>query len=423
MLDARFIRENVDVVKEAIKNKNEKADVDRYLELDRRRKDLTTEAQKLKERKNKTSEEIATTKKSGGNASTAIAEMREVSKSISDMDDEIRAVEDKLRQELMWMPNVPHESVPVGPDESHNVDVRSWGEKPQFDFTPAPHWELGEKLGLFDLARGAKVSGTGFLLFTGLGASLERALINFMIDLHRDKHGFTEVFPPFVSTEESMAGTGQIPKLKDDMYRVEDANLYLIPTAEVPVTNIHRDEILTEDDLPVKYVAYTPCFRREAGSHGKDTRGLMRVHQFDKVEMVMLTHPEKSEDAHEELVTFAEAVLRALELPYRVRVLATGDLSFAASKCYDLEVFSAGVDKYLEVSSCSHYTDFQARRINIRFKPQAGGKSRYVHTLNGSGLALPRTVIALIENFQTEKGTVKIPEALRPYFGGREEIT
>lgn len=423
MLDARFIRENVDVVKEAIKNKNEKADVDRFLELDRKRRDLTTEAQKLKERKNKASEEIATTKKSGGDATAAIAEMREVSKSISDMDDEIRSVEDKLRQELLWMPNVPHESVPVGPDESYNVDVRSWGEKPQFDFTPAPHWELGEKLGLFDLARGAKVSGTGFLLFTGLGATLERALINFMIDLHRDKHGFTEVSPPFVSTEESMTGTGQIPKLKDDMYRVEDANLYLIPTAEVPVTNIHRDEILTEADLPVKYVAYTPCFRREAGSHGKDTRGLMRVHQFDKVEMVILTHPEKSEDAHEELVTFAEAVLRALELPYRVRALATGDLSFAASKCYDLEVFSAGVDKYLEVSSCSHYTDFQARRINIRFKPQAGGKSRYVHTLNGSGLALPRTMIALIENFQTEKGTVKIPEALRPYLGGREEIT
>jgi seryl-tRNA synthetase len=423
MLDAKFIRENVDVVKNAIKNKNEKADVDRFLELDRKRKDLTTEAQQLKERKNKASEEIAATKKSGGDASSAISEMRDVSKQISEMDDEIRAVEDKLRQELMWIPNVPHESVPVGPDESYNVDVRSWGEMPQFDFTPAPHWELGEKLGLFDLARGAKVSGTGFLLFTGLGARLERALINFMIDLHRDKHGFTEVSPPFASTEESMTGTGQIPKLKDDMYRIEDANLYLIPTAEVPVTNIHRDEILAEADLPVKYVAYTPCFRREAGSHGKDTRGLIRVHQVDKVEMVMLTQPEKSEDALEELVTFAEAVLRALELPYRVRMLSTGDLSFAASKCYDLEVFSAGVDKYLEVSSCSNYTDFQARRINIRFKPQAGGKSQYVHTLNGSGLALPRTVIALIENFQTEKGTVKIPEALRPYLGGREEIT
>jgi seryl-tRNA synthetase len=423
MLDARFIRENADVVKEAIKNKNENADVDRYLELDRLRKNLTTEAQQLKERRNSASEEIAATRKSGGDATAAIDEMREVSKSISEMDDEIRAVEDKLRQELLWMPNVPHESVPVGPDESYNINVRSWGEKPQFDFTPAPHWELGEKLGLFDLARGAKVSGTGFLLFTGLGARLERALINFMIDLHCDKHGFTEVSPPFASTEESMAGTGQIPKLKDDMYRVEDANLYLIPTAEVPVTNIHRDEILTEADLPVKYVAYTPCFRREAGSHGKDTRGLIRVHQFDKVEMVMLTKPDKSEDAVEELVNFAEAVLQALELPYRVRVLATGDLSFAASKCYDLEVFSAGVGKYLEVSSCSNYTDFQARRINIRFKPQAGGKSQYVHTLNGSGLALPRTVIALLENFQTEKGTVEIPEALRPYLGGREEIT
>jgi len=423
MLDARFIRENVDVVKQAIKNKNENADVDRFLELDQMRKDLTTEAQKLKEQRNTASEEIARIKKSGGDASAAISDMRDVSKRISDMDDEIRAVEEKLQEELLQIPNVPHESVPVGPDESYNVDVRSWGERPEFNFTPAPHWELGEKLGLFDLPRAAKVSGTGFILFTGLGARLERALIDFMIDMHQEKHGFTEVSPPFASTEESMTGTGQIPKLKDDMYRVADANLYLIPTAEVPVTNIHRDEILAEDDLPVKYVAYTPCFRREAGAHGKDTRGLIRVHQFDKVEMVVLSHPDKSWDALEELVSFAEAVLQALELPYRVRALASGDLSFAASKCYDLEVYSAGVNKYLEVSSCSHYTDFQARRINIRFKPQSGGKSQFVHTLNGSGLALPRTVIALIENFQTAKGTVRIPKALQPYLGGRDEIT
>lgn len=423
MLDAKFIRENIDIVKKAVENKNEKADVDEFVKLDQKRRDLTTEAQTLKERRNTVSEEIAKKKKAGEDASAVITEMREVSKRISEMDDEIRAVEDSLRNVMLWIPNVPHESVPIGPDESFNVDVREWGDKPKFDFQPAPHWELGEKLGMFDLARGAKISGTGFLLFTGAGARLERALIDFMIDMHCDKHGYTEVSPAFAVTEQSMTGTGQIPKLTEDMYRLEDSNLFLIPTAEVPVTNIHRDEIIPEDDLPVKYVAYTPCFRREAGAHGKDTRGLIRVHQFDKVEMVTLSHPYRSWDELEKLVISAEAVLQALELPYRVRTLATGDLSFAASKCYDLEVYSAGVDKYLEVSSCSNYTDFQARRMNIRFKPKGGGKSSFVHTLNGSGLALPRTVIALMENFQTEKGTVRIPEALRPHLGGVEEIT
>jgi seryl-tRNA synthetase len=423
MLDTRFIREHPDVVKQAVANKNEKVDIDRFLELDRRRKELTTKAQLLKEKRNKATEEIARTKKAGGDASAAIAEMKDVAKSVSELDGRIREVESELRSVHLWIPNIPHESVPIGPDESCNVEVRSWGTKPEFDFTPAPHWELGEKLGLFDLPRGAKVSGAGFILFTGVGARLERALIDFMLDMHCERHGFIEVSPPFASTEESMIGCGQIPKLKDDMYQVDDASLYLIPTAEVPVTNIHRDEVLAEEDLPVKYVAYTPCFRREAGAHGKDTRGLIRVHQFDKVEMVMVTHPEKSWEALEELVTFAETVLQALELPYRVRVLATGDLSFAATKCYDLEVYSAGVDKYLEVSSCSTYADFQARRINIRFKPRDGGKSQFVHTLNGSGLALPRTVIALIENFQTKKGTILVPKALQPYLGGIKEIT
>jgi seryl-tRNA synthetase len=422
MLDARYIRENTDLVKEAVKNKNEKADIDAFLELDQKRKSLTTEVQELKELRNAASEEIAKKKKAGEDASEAIAKMRDVSKRVSEMDESIREVEEKLLQQRLWIPNVPHESVPIGPDESFNIDARSWGDLPKFDFAPAPHWELGEKLGLFDLQAGAKVSGSGFLLFTGRGARLERALINFMLDMHATKHGFTEISPPFVATTESMTGTGQIPKLEEDMYNVADTNLFLIPTGEVPVTNVHRDDTLEEDDLPVKYVAYTPCFRKEAGAHGKDTRGLIRVHQFDKIEMVMFTHPDKSWDALEGLVTYAEAVLQALELPYRVRVLATGDLSFAAAKCYDLEVWAAGVDKYLEVSSCSNFTDFQARRANIRFRPK-GGKSQFVHTLNGSGLALPRTVIALIENHQTEKGTVRIPEALRPYLGGMEEIT
>lgn len=422
MLDAKFIRENVDLVKEAVKNKNEKADIDEFLSLDDRRKEITTESQALKEKRNKVSDEIAKIKKSGGDASSTISEMREVSKKISDMDEELRAVEQRQRDVLLWIPNIPHESVPVGPDESFNVDVRSWGEKPSFDFAPAPHWELGEKLRLFDLAAASKIAGSGFLLFTGLGARLERALINFMIDMHCEKHGFTEISPPFTSSEEAMTGTGQIPKLREDMYKVEETNLYLIPTAEVPVTNIHRDEILNEDALPKKYVAYTPCFRKEAGAHGKDTRGLIRVHQFDKVEMVVTCRPEESWDMLEELTKYAEAVLQALELPYRVRTLATGDLSFAASKCYDLEVWSAGVDKWLEVSSCSNYTDFQARRCSIRYRGKEDKKAQFVHTLNGSGLALPRTVIALLENNQTEKGTVRIPKALQSYLGGIEEI-
>jgi seryl-tRNA synthetase len=421
MLDLKFIRENPDAVKIAIKNKNEKADVDHVLDLDRKRRDLTTEAQSLKEKRNKVSDDIAKLKRSGGDASAAIQEMRLVSDRVAGLDSELREVDEALQKELLWIPNIPHESVPVGPDETFNVDIRYWGDKPKFDFEPAPHWELGDKLGLFDLARGAKISGSGFLLFTGMGAKLERALINFMVDLHTSRHGFVELSPPFVVTEETMTGTGQIPKLRDDMYRIEDTNLYLIPTAEVPVTNTHRDETIPETRLPLKYVAYTPCFRKEAGAHGKDTRGLIRVHQFDKVEMVMFSHPERSWQAIEELVECAEAVLQALELPYRVRLLSTGDLSFSAAKCYDLEVFSAGVDKYLEVSSCSNFTDFQARRANIRFKPE-GGKSQYVHTLNGSGLALPRTVIAIIENYQTAKGTVRVPVALRSYLGGLDEI-
>lgn len=423
MLDPRFIRDNTELVKKAIADKNEKGDVDRFIELDSMRRQLTTEVQELKERRNKVSDQIAQVKKSGGDATNTIAEMREVSSRISEADNKIREVESELRDVLLWIPNIPHESVPVGPDESHNVTEREWGDKPSFDFQPAPHWELGEKLQMIDLPRGAKVSGSGFILLTGAGARLQRALINFMLDLHRDKHGFVEVWPPFAANEDAMTGTAQIPKLQDDMYKLEETNLFLIPTGEVPVTSIHREEILSEDQLPIKYVTYTPCFRKEAGAHGKDTRGLIRVHQFEKVEMVVICHPEKSWDMLEDLAGCAETVLKSLELPYRVRTLATGDLSFAAAKCYDLEVWSAGVDKYLEVSSCSNFADFQARRSNIRFKPSGGGKSQFVHTLNGSGLALPRTVIALMENNQTARGTIRIPEALRPYLSGVDEIS
>jgi len=422
MLDMKFIRDNVDLVKAAVTNKNDKADIDKIIELDDERKQVIARAQTLKEQRNSVSEEIAKVKKSGGDASETIAEMRRVSEEISGLDEELRNVENALRDHLIWVPNIPHESVPIGPDESFNQDIRSWGDKPEFDFEPAPHWELGERLGMFDLSSAANISGSGFLLFTGIGARLERALINFMLDLHCRQHGYTEVAPPFVASEEAMTGTGQIPKLKDDMYAVEDTNLYLIPTAEVPITNIHRQQTLADADLPRKYVAYTPCFRKEAGAHGKDTRGLIRVHQFDKVEMVVTCKPEDSWEEHEKLLVCAEAVLKELMIPYRVRSLATGDLSFAAAKCYDLEAYAAGVDKWLEVSSCSNFVDFQARRAGIKFKPADGGKPQFVHTLNGSGLALPRTVIALMENNQTLKGTIRVPEALQSYMDGMKEI-
>jgi len=420
MLDLKFIRENPEVVKTASAQKNMDADIDGILQFDQKRRENIHEADQLKQKLNAASGEIAKKKKAGENADEAITEMRQVSAQIKQMDDQRREIEAQLNAKLIWVPNIPDASVPVG-DESANLDVRSWGEKPEFSFTPAPHWELGEKLRMLDLARGAKISGSGFFVLTGRGARLQRALIDFMIDRHV-REGYTEVRPPYVVTSAAMTGTGQLPKLEDDMYRIGNGELYLIPTAEVPVTNMHSGETLKAEDLPRKYVAYTPCFRREAGAHGKDTRGMIRVHQFDKVEMVKIVRPEDSYDELESLVADAEDILQALELPYRVRVLATGDLSFAAAKCYDLEVWSAGVDTYLEVSSCSNFLDFQARRMNARFRPAPKEKLQFVHTLNGSGLALPRTVIALMENHQTERGTIRIPEKLQPYMGGEKEI-
>jgi seryl-tRNA synthetase len=421
MLDIKFIRENPESVKTAAELKNMDADIDAILRLDQQRRDNIQEGDQLKQRLNAASAEIAKKKKAGENANEAIAEMRNVSARIKEIDEARREIEAQLHARLIWVPNIPDESVPVG-DESANQDIRSWGEKPEFSFTPAPHWELGEKLGILDLARGAKVSGSGFYVLTGRGARLQRALIDFMIDRHTGV-GYTEVRTPYVVTSAAMFGTGQLPKLEDDMYKVGNDELYLIPTAEVPVTNLHSGETLKADDLPRKYVAYTPCFRREAGAHGKDTRGMIRVHQFDKVEMVKIVRPETSYAELESLVADAEDILQALELPYRVRVLATGDLSFAAAKCYDLEAWSAGVGTYLEVSSCSNFLDFQARRMNTRFRPAPNEKLQFVHTLNGSGLALPRTVIALLENHQTERGTVRIPEKLRPYLNGEDEIS
>lgn len=422
MLDLKYISENAELVRKAITNKHEKADIDKILELDSRRKALIQDVEKKKAERNKTTAEIAKMKKAGQDASAVIAEMKKLGEEISSLDEQQRNVEAELHNLLLTIPNMPDESVPVGDSEDDNVEIKAWGEKPKFDFTPAPHWELGEKLGMFDLPAGAKLSGSGFILYSGLGARLERALINFMLDLHTNEHGFREVSPPFIVSRQTMTGTGQLPKLEEDMYELENGEMFLIPTAEVPVTNIHAGEILNEEDLPKYYAAYTPCFRREAGAHGKDTRGLIRVHQFDKVELVKIVKQDNSMDELESLLANAEKVLQLLNLHYRVRILCTADLSFAAAKCYDIEVWAPGVDKYLEVSSCSIYNDFQARRMNLRYRPKDGKRPLFCHTLNGSGLALPRTVIAILENYQTDRGTIIIPPVLRPYMGGMEEL-
>jgi len=422
MLDLRFIRENPDLVKEAVKNKGDKVDIDLLLDWDKKRRDVLSRCEELKHEKNVFSERIASLKKEKKDAQKEIEKMREVSDKISSLDSELKKIDEEIQKLLLRVPNIPHPTVPIGSDESLNVVVRTWGEIPKFDFESRPHWEIGKILGILDLPRASKVTGSGFLMFTGVGARLERGLINFMLDLHTKKHGYKEVFPPFMANRDSMTGTGQLPKLEEDMYLVEREDLFLIPTAEVPVTNMHRDEILKGEDLPIYYTAYSACFRREAGAYGKDTRGMIRVHQFNKVELVKFTQPEDSYDELENLVRDAEEVLQLLGLPYRVRNLCTGDLSFSAAKCYDIEAWAPGVNNWLEVSSCSNYEDFQARRMGIRYKAKSQEKPRFVHTLNGSGVALPRTMIALLENFQTKKGTVVIPEVLRPYMDGMEEI-
>ncbi len=416
MLDLKFIRENPDVVRQAVANKREKVNVDELLQLDVQRRDLIVKVESARAEQNKVTQKIADMKKAGADAADVIAEMRALSESIKQMNDELRKIEEDIHQLLIWVPNIPHESVPVGGEQNNEV-IKTWGEFPEQDFQPLPHYDIAEKLNIIDFNRASRMSGSFFVSYRGLGARLERALINFMIDLHVQKHGYTEIFPPFVTKRDAMFGTGQLPKLEDDMYHCEVDDLFLIPTAEVPVTNLHREEMLMGDELPIKYTAYTPCFRREAGAYGKDTRGLMRIHQFNKVEMVKFVTPESSWDELESLLQNAEEVLQLLELPYRVLTLATGDLSFAASKCYDIEVYAKGIDKWLEVSSCSNFVDFQARRANIRFRREKGAKPEFVHTLNGSGLALPRTVIAILENYQTDEGTIIVPPVLRPYMG------
>jgi seryl-tRNA synthetase len=421
MLEIKFIRENPQAVKEAIQHKNEKADIDQILALDQKRREIIAEVERLKALRNNVSEQIAQKKRKKEDASSDIAEMKNVGDKIAQLDENLRQTEAELEPLLLRVPNLPHPSVPVGADEESNVTVKEWGTVSQPTFTLLPHWDLGKKLNILDLEAGAKISGSGFFVLKGAGARLQRALINFMLDLHiRD--GFTEVRVPYLVNSPAMTGTGQLPKMADDLYKIEDENLWLIPTAEVPVTNFHREEILTEEQLPIYYVAYTPCFRREAGAAGKDTRGMIRVHQFDKVELVKIVHPEKSYDEHETLLQQAEKVLQALKIPYRVRLLCTGDLSFAGAKCYDIELWAAGVGKFLEVSSVSNFEAFQARRMNTRFRDK-NKRVQFVHTLNGSGTALPRLISAVMENYQTEYGTILIPEALRPYMGGITEIT
>lgn len=416
MLDLHFIREHPDQVRKALRDRGDKTDLDQLLTFDKKRRSIIQEADALKAERNRVSDEIAQWKKAGKDILDKINAMREVSEKIKALDDFLREIEKEIHSILIRIPNIPHASVPVG-DASANRVIREWGEKPSFDFTPKAHWDIGPSLGIIDFERASLLSGSNFVVFKGPGAKLVRGLINFMLDLHVNKHGYTEVWVPAVVKREMMFGTGQLPKLEEDMYSLEKDDLFLIPTAEVPVTNLHREEILNGDALPIYYTAYTPCFRREAGSYGADTRGLIRVHQFDKVEMVKFVLPETSYEELERLLQNAEEVLQLLEIPYRVVCLATGDLSFSAAKCYDIEAWAPGIGRWLEVSSCSNFEDFQARRMNIRFRRKKGEKPEFVHTLNGSGLALPRTLIALLENFQTDEGTVVIPEALRPYVG------
>jgi seryl-tRNA synthetase len=421
MLDIRFIRENVELVKASLAKRGNKFNLDEVIALDEERRKIILELDDLRRQKNEANDAITQLIKEKKDPKEKIASMKGVSVKIDEFDARLREKEGELSKLLMVIPNVVNDSIPVG-DAKNNKIVRSWGEPKKFDFKPKPHTDICEYLDIVDFARGAKLTGSNFILYKKLGARLERALINFMVDLHTSRHGYQEMWPPVLVNRASMTGTGQLPKLEDDMYRLRDEDLFLIPTAEVPVTNIHRDEILDEEKLPIYYTAYTPCFRREAGSYGKDTKGLVRVHQFDKVELVKFVKPKDSFDELEKLVGNAEAVLQALGLTYRVVMLASGDISFAASKCYDLEAYAPGLDAWLEVSSCSNFCDFQARRANIRFRSKDAKKTEFVHTLNGSGVALARTVICILENNQQKDGSVLIPECLRPYMGGLEII-
>ena len=415
MLPIEIIRNNPSAVEKQLASKGETVDMSEVLKIDTLYRKQLGEANDLRALRNTVSDEIAQAKRKGIDSNDAIQSMRKVSQQIKELEEKIQTSKLELDRHLLSLPNLPHESVPIGTDEKDNPLVREWGEERQTDFKLKNHLELGEALGLFDFERGAKISGSGFPLYTGKGAKLERALINFMLDIHTEQHGYTEIFPPFVVRPESAITTGQLPKFAEDMYPSEKDDLWLIPTAEVPVTNIHRDEIMTADQLPINYTAYSACFRREAGSYGKDTRGFLRLHQFNKVELVKFVTPENSYSELETLVTHAETVLQSLGLRYRVIELCSGDLSFSAAKCYDIELWAPGEQKWLEVSSCSNFEDFQARRGNIRYRKTSDKKVDFVHTLNGSGVATPRLLVALLETYQNEDGSISIPKSLQPY--------
>ncbi|HLS67238.1 MAG TPA: serine--tRNA ligase [Pseudogracilibacillus sp.] len=422
MLDQRYLRNNYDEIVAKLHNRGEDlTDLKEFGKLDTRRREIIAEVEQLKAVRNETSKKISQLKREKQDASTEIAEMQRVSKQIKEMDEELADVEEKLTNLLLSIPNIPHESVPIGEDEEDNVEVKTWGEKPNFSFEPLAHWDIATNLDIVSFERAAKVAGSRFSFYKGLGARLERALLNFMMDLHADEHGYEEMLPPYLVNRASMTGTGQLPKFEEDAFLIEEWDYFLIPTAEVPVTNYYRDEILQESDLPRKYVAYSACFRSEAGSAGRDTRGLIRQHQFNKVELVQFVKREDSYEALEQLTKDAEKVLQLLELPYRVMSMCTGDLGFTAAKKYDLEVWIPAQNTYREISSCSNFEAFQARRAKIRYRNREG-KLEYVHTLNGSGLAVGRTVAAILENYQREDGSVVVPEVLRPYMGGVEVI-
>ena len=422
VLDSKFVREHLEEVKEKIGRRGQAIDWDLFTRSDSRRREILQESESLRAQRNQVSALIAEKKKKKQDASAEIAQMKEVSTRIKDLEAKLAEKEEALQQLMMVIPNIPHESVVIGQGEADNLEVRKWGKIREFSFPPRPHWEIGEALDILDFERGAKITGARFTLYKDLGARMERALINFMLDLHTGPHGYREVLPPFLVNRKAMTGTGQLPKFEEDLFKLSDPDYFLIPTAEVPVTNIHQDEILLEEDLPLYYTAYTPCFRKEAGSYGKDTRGLIRQHQFNKVELVKFTIPETSYEELEKLTADAEEVLQRLGIPYRVVILCTADLGFSAAKTYDLEAWLPGQTTYKEISSCSNFEDFQARRANIRYRAKGKKGTEFVHTLNGSGLAVGRTLVAILENYQNADGTVTVPEALRPYMGGVEKV-
>ncbi|WP_027367378.1 serine--tRNA ligase [Desulfocurvibacter africanus] len=422
MLDLKFLRGNMDLVRQALANRNSSLSLDHFEELDRKRRELLLESETLKSERNKASVEVARLKREGQDAQPLLGELSAKSERIKILDDLLKGVDDEVQGFLLTIPNIPHASVPVGKSEEDNQVVRTWGEPKTFDFTPKEHWELGTALGGLDFERAAKLAGSRFVVLRGWAARLERALAAFMLDVQTCEHGYTEIVPPYMVNRQTMTGTGQLPKFEEDLFKLEGCDYYLIPTAEVPLTNLHADETLDEDKLPLTFCAFTPCFRSEAGSYGKDTRGLVRLHQFHKVELVRIAHPDHSYEDLELMTSHAETILQKLGLPYRVLALCTGDMGFSATKTYDLEVWLPGQGKYREISSCSNCEDFQARRAGIRCKEKSAKKSRLTHTLNGSGLAVGRTMVAVLENYQQADGSILVPEALKSYMGGLDII-